>query len=206
MNKTAQLVLNYAEFEEKYPNSSLEDFARYLLSNSKSSKDAPDSVKPHVRLAKVIGRIMRLNSFYANAALKSIDLSGLDEYTYLNSVQLLGEPMKTELINQNFHELSSGLLIINRLQKKGLIREKPDPQDKRSKHVILTSKGASKLGEAQNILVQVCRMFFERMDVNDIMLSVSMLAPVEQEFSTLWPIHKGKTFQEIMESMDERSQ
>src|ERR1700730_9102901 len=124
MNKTAELVLKFAAFDDKYPDASLEDFARYLVAKEKTVTVDNADIRPDTLLAKVIGRIMRLNTFYANLALKSIGLGGLEEYTYLLSIQLNGDPMKTELINQNFHELSSGLLIIGRLIKKALITEK----------------------------------------------------------------------------------
>jgi|SRR6185312_6103458 len=198
MNKTAQLVLSFAEFEERYPNASVEDFARHLLARGRPVKAAAAGVKGHSILAKLIGRIMRLNSHYANAALRAIDLGGLDEFTYLLSVSMLNNPTKTEVINQNFQELSSGLLIISRLKSKGLLSEKPDTEDKRSRRIMLTKKGQLKLAAAQVELSRVSHLFFGSIGDDDIQLCVSMLSPVEQEFAGRWALDKGKSFDEIV--------
>lgn len=198
MNKTAQLVLQFAEFEKRYPDAGLEDFARHLLARSGTVKPAAAKTEGHVILAKLIGRIMRLNNFYANAALKSIGLNGLDEFTYLLTVDVLKDPMKTEVINQNFHELSSGLLIISRLKTNGFISEKPDLRDKRSRRITLTKKGRQKLAAAQVELSRVSKLFFGSIDEDDVKLCVNMLSPVEREFAGRWPADKGKTFREIL--------
>src|SRR5262249_54365074 len=160
MNKTAQLVASFAEFEERYPAATLEDFARHLLARSQTVKPLPSDLKGHSVLAKVVGRLMRLNNFYANAALKPIGIGGLDESTYPLVIGILKDPMKTEVLNHNFHELSSGLLIISRLKNNGLISEKPDAHDKRSRRIMLTKKGRSKLSAAKAELLCVSEMFF----------------------------------------------
>lgn len=200
MNKTAQLVVSFSEFEERYPDASLEDFARHVLARSKGAGPLPGGpIKGHSILAKLIGVIMRLNSFYANAALKSIGLGGLDEYTYLLTVDRLVEPIKTEVIGQNFHELSSGLLIIGRLKKGGLILEKADTKDKRSIRITLTKKGRAKLAAAQVELARVSQLFFGSMGEDDIRLCVTMLSPIEREFIARWPLDKGKSYGEMVE-------
>jgi DNA-binding MarR family transcriptional regulator len=202
MNKTAELVSKFAAFDDKYPDASLEDFARYLVAKEKTVTVDNADIRPDTLLAKVIGRIMRLNTFYANLALKSIGLGGLEEYTYLLSIQLNGDPMKTELINQNFHELSSGLLIIGRLIKKALIAEKNDPADRRSKRISLTKAGLSKLNEAKKALAKVSHLFFDPIGDDDIRFCIGVLAPVEKKFAALWLSQKGKSFPEIMAEME----
>ena len=50
-------------------------------------------------------------------------------------------PKKTEVIYANLFELSSGTDMLNRMKKRGLIKEYDDQVDKRSKRIELTPKG-----------------------------------------------------------------
>ncbi len=67
MNKTAEIVNLWAEFEEKHATAGIDDFCRYYLIK-KRGEDTEGSAKvqpypPHSRLAKLIGKLMRLNSY-----------------------------------------------------------------------------------------------------------------------------------------------
>ena len=203
MNKTAEIVKLWAEFEEKNASVDIDDFCRYYLikkreETSKVPNAAPhQQYSPHSQLAKLVGKLMRLSSYYANLALKEIGIGSLDEFTYLLNVHRMNEPRKTEVIYQNFHELSSGLLIIDRLKKKRLINEKADKNDKRSRLLELTSEGLEKLNEAEIQLAKVSGMFYAHLPEDDIKLCIQLLSPVELMFSGLWHEYKGHPFDEI---------
>jgi DNA-binding MarR family transcriptional regulator len=204
MKTLVKLVLEFSEFEDKHPDAGIADFSAYYLAKRKKQPQSVDGDKVplHNSFAKLVGRMMRLNNFYANLALKEIGIGGLDEFTYLLTIEQLIHPMKTEVISQNFHELSSGLLIIDRLIKKGLIGETKDAKDKRSKLITLTAAGRLKIHEAQKQLVKVSQVFFKQVSEDDIHLCISLLKPVEERFSKLWLSHKGLSFQEIFTSLD----
>jgi len=203
MNKTAEIVMLWSEFEEKHPTAEIDDFFSYYLIKKRdetSQKLTPFLNQPyaaHSLLAKLIGRLMRLNSYYANVALKEIGIGGLEEFTYLLTVHKLNEPKKTEVININFHELSSGLLIIDRLKNKKLLIEKANESDKRSRLLKLTEEGEKKLTEAEHQLARVSGMFYDRLPEGDIKLCLKLLSPLEVIFSNLWLDHRGQTFEEI---------
>jgi len=74
----------------------------------------------------MIGRLSKLHNTYAVIALKECGLNNLDEFLYLNSIGNAEAPKKTTVIYANFNELSSGLLILGRMMKKGLIVEATD--------------------------------------------------------------------------------
>jgi DNA-binding MarR family transcriptional regulator len=209
MNKTAEIVNLWAEFEENHTTAGIDDFCRYYLNKKKNEADrdlAEGINQPyadHSRLAKLVGRLMRLNSYYANLALKEIGIGGLDEFTYLLTVRQLNEPRKTDVIYKNFHDLSSGLLIIDRLKNKKLLTEKADEKDKRSRLLKLTVEGELKLNEAQVQLDKVSDMFYTRLPADDIKLCIQLLSPIELVFSGLWREHKGHTFDEIHKNLTE---
>jgi DNA-binding MarR family transcriptional regulator len=206
MKNLVKLVLEFSQYEEKYPNSGIEDFSRYYLASKRRRPVASekDSLPVHNRFAKLLGHIMRLNNYYANIALKEMEIGGLDEFTYLLTIERLEQPMKTEVINRNFHELSSGLLIIDRLIKKKLVEENVDLNDRRSKLIKLTAAGKLKLKQAQKKLVKVTDIFFDLISEDDIRLCSSILTPVDEKFSRLWLTHRGQSFDEVYGALTSR--
>lgn len=64
-----------------------------------------------------------------------------EDFTYLYILVTAESMTKIQLIEKNVHEKPSGLEVIKRLLKHGLIAERNDENDKRSKRVFLTDKG-----------------------------------------------------------------
>src|SRR5688572_20844670 len=141
MNKTVELVNNWAEFEAKYPNGNIEDFCRHYLAHQKQKKiEGPlvGGVVPSFNeglLLKIIGRISKLNMAYANLALRGTELNQIEEFGVLQTIKKEKNPKKTEVIYANLFELSSGTDMLNRMKERGLIIEYTDQDDKRSKRI-----------------------------------------------------------------------
>lgn len=64
-----------------------------------------------------------------------------EDFTYLYRLMDYQSLTKMQLIEKNAHEKQTGLEIIKRLLGHGLIEEFPDPNDGRSKRVLVTEKG-----------------------------------------------------------------
>jgi predicted transcriptional regulator len=206
MNKTAVLVKEWAEFEERYPEATIEDFCRFFLI-SKREKEKQGFlggiVPPDLEsiLAKIMGRIAKLHMAYAAPALKECGINNFEDFMFLNSVYKLREPRKTEVIYQNFNELSSGLLIIDRLKKSGFITEENDKEDKRSKRLKTTEAGVEILKKCYGRMFDLNKLFFNDISVDDMQLCIQLITPVEVKFSALWLQHKGKSFGEIQQEL-----
>jgi hypothetical protein len=99
----------------------------------------------------------------------------------LNDIAANDEPKKTEVIFANFNELSSGLLILDRLKKAGLI----------------TEKGTAVLRECYLKLNEINHAIFEEMPEDDMLLCVQLLSPTESRISTKWIQDKRKSFSEL---------
>ena len=145
-------------------------------------------------MAKMIGRLSKLHNTYAVIALKECGLNNLDEFLYLNSIGNAEAPKKTTVIYANFNELSSGLLILGRMMKKGLIVEATDKEDKRSKRLKLTKKGNNLLTLCYEKMGVLNEWFFKSISKEDIDLCVHLLSGVETNFSSKWVEDKAKTF------------
>lgn len=204
MNKTVELVNRWAEFQNSHPDSSIEDFCRYFLTSSHSKQELPGEflggvIPPHpsIILIKLIGRISRLHMIYINTVLEKIGIRSFEEFLFINTINHLQIPKKTEVIYHAMTELSTGLNIINGLKESKLILEYDDPDDKRSKRLKLTSKGEKILKSCYKHFSKVSEMFFMDMTSEDILLAIQLLKNVEIKYSELWPKHKGKSFEEI---------
>ena len=114
--------------------------------------DPTDEQYGHVRLADKVGiLIWRLSRFmrvsfkqhFAESPLQSID-----EFSLLGGAHFLSGPTKTQLFQHDLLETTTGLQMLARLQRQGLVAETPDSADRRQKRVSLTPAGQVLLAQA----------------------------------------------------------
>jgi DNA-binding MarR family transcriptional regulator len=92
-------------------------------------------------LGKLISYLYRYSRSYSKKMLEHSPLVTADDFTYLAVLNARGSLTKTELIDQHLHEKTTGIEIIKRLLKNGLVEQRDDETDKRSKRLSLTGKG-----------------------------------------------------------------
>ena len=203
MNKTVELVKLWGDYETAHPADGIIEFCRFLLLKEKQQKQklafAKSAMPDHPAsiLAKMLGRLGRLLNNYAGFAIRQSGLSGFEDFFYLNDISANDAPIKTEVIFANFNELSSGLLILDRLKKAGLITEKPDNKDKRMKRLMITKKGAVVLRECHLKLNEINQAIFGEMPEDEMLLCIQLLSPTESRISTKWIQDKRKSFSEL---------
>ena len=207
MNKTVTIVNEWAKFEEKHPNGDIDDFCRYYLASRReigAKGPLVGGVVPKANgalLMKIIGRISKLNMSYANKALKGTELNQIEEFGILVTIKQEKNPKKTEVINANLFELSSGTDLLARMIKRGLIKEYDDKDDRRSKRLELTPKGEKTATICYERVIKNARMLTHDLSEDDKDLSIQLLKNVEIKFSALWQQHKGKDFDEVYDSV-----
>ena len=192
MNKTVELLNLWASYEEKNPKADLAQFCQaYLVSQESKANPAtfwqspvpPDRVS---LLVKLMGRITKLHTLQAVAAFKEYGLTSFDEFLYLSSVAYTLNLKKTDVIGAHFNELSSGLLILDRLKKAGLILEKGDELDKRTKRLMITKKGQTQLEACYRKLDEVNQLCFGELAEDQVNVCVHLLQPVEASLAKQW--------------------
>lgn len=201
MNKTLQVVQEWVDFEEQYPKATLEDFCRhYLSAGSKKivASDIPCSTNYHLRysLTKVINRLSKLWMYFTLNAMKPMGLSSFDEFIFLYTVENSKAIRKKDLIYMHFIEISSGLLVIDRLIKKGFLEEKMHEQDKRSKQVYITKKGKETLKDCHFALNTVAEELYGEMPDEEMDVCLQYLTPVESKIAQKW--HHIKKFEPVI--------
>jgi DNA-binding MarR family transcriptional regulator len=198
MNKTVDLVNHWAVFEKGHPDAEILDFCRYMLVKEREDKEDQEflggAVPPDLysKFAKLIGRITKIHAGLSLPVLKEHGISSFEDFAFLNSVYKLEQPRKTDVINTNFIELSSGLLIIDRLKKNGWISEKGDEVDKRSKRLSILPKGKKVLELVYKRMAELNQQCFGNILDDDIMLCIQLIAPVEAALITSWLKSRGR--------------
>ena len=101
----------------------------------------------------VVIRVMTLYRSFSRQATRALEPLELElwEYDVLSALRRQGEPYAlpaTGLARET--DLSSGAMTnrIDRLEKRGLVRRKPDPHDRRGVNVSLTAKGRKLIDKA----------------------------------------------------------
>lgn len=206
MNKTVALVNEWAGFEANHPDGSIEDFCRHYLARQARPKEKGlvGGVVPALNdglLLKIIGRISKLNMSYANMALKGTDLNQIEEFGMLVTIRQEKNPKKTEVIYANLFELSSGTDMLNRMKKRGLIKEYEDQEDKRAKRIELTAKGEKVTTLCAERIKKNAKLLMHELSEDDKELCIQLLKNTEIKFSALWQQHKSKSFDEVFESL-----
>ncbi|GAB3276699.1 hypothetical protein GCM10027347_50380 [Larkinella harenae] len=94
-----------------------------------------------------MGRLIRYVKFYTKSMLSQHGLSGPDEFLFLSLINEMDQPTKKEVCVANATEVTTGMDILRRLTRQGLITEFPDERDGRSKRLRLTEKGQEAVQE-----------------------------------------------------------
>jgi DNA-binding MarR family transcriptional regulator len=204
INKTAELVRHWAEFEAQHTDADLDDFCRYYLINKREKQSLEGFLGGNVppgrdqMLIKLMGRVTAMFVICAEHAFKEIGLEQFLEFTYLNTIHSMNNPKKTDVINDNFMELSSGLLLIDRLKKRGWVKEQTDKTDKRSKRLELNPAGIEVLFNSYMILEKLCNAFFKDLASDDAQLCLHLLTPLEIKHASTWQKNKANGFKEML--------
>jgi DNA-binding MarR family transcriptional regulator len=207
MNKVVELVNHWGEFEQKHPKGSIDEFCRHYLAKQQQKKVKGilvGGVVPAISdglLLKIIGRISKLNMAYANIALKGTELNQIEEFGILVTIRKEKNPRKTEVIYANLFELSSGTDMLNRMKKRGLIKEYADKDDKRSKRIELTAKGEKVATACTERISKNAIMLMKDLSDDDKDLCIQLLKNIEIKLSALWPKHKAKEFDDIYKEL-----
>ena len=129
-------------------------YLRQMASSSKVNDGA-------FRLSRTLGRVATIQRTLLKLALKKqLDLEP-EWYYFLYTINTRGVIRKTDLISINLlFEPTTGIDILNRMIRAGLLLEKIDPADKRARLLSLTSKGIDVLQSAQRLAGQTADLVF----------------------------------------------
>lgn len=108
--------------------------------------------------AILITLMFRYAKGYIKKALQDSVIQTADEFAFLITLVTHESLTKTELINKQVMEKTSGVEVIKRLLAQKLVREFADEQDKRSVRVAITPKGKKELEKVLPDMAKVSRI------------------------------------------------
>lgn len=195
MKTLVELVNRWNEFDNLHPNSGIDDFCRYYLIQKRESTANEQMVGGIIPpftdalLAKLLGRISLIHDMLSRIALSKLDIQ-IEWYYFLQSIYKLKEVRKTELIQHNLAEYSTGMSILDKLKGMGYITEHDDPGDNRAKLIRITEMGEKQLQKCHTQLGKVVTLIFGDLLDEDKKLIIHLLKDVEIKYSKL--VYKAK--------------
>lgn len=205
MNKTVELVNEWAAYEANHPEAGIEEFCRHYLIRQRAQREhAPPfggtRVPPTSRsfLSKLLGHISSTVGIYFEKSFADIpEIKQKEDFYFLNAISAKGECRKTEVVYEQLLGMTTGIDTINRLLAAGLITERPDPTDKRAKLVALTPKGQEVLCDCYAIAKKVTEIVFYDLSDEDVDLCIQLLRGIETRHSALIPHIKDLNIEQI---------
>jgi DNA-binding MarR family transcriptional regulator len=213
MSPLAELITAWEAFLATNPkNVTVEAFCDYFQLNLQhdymgdDDDDIIDDESGTFHLARSVGRLAAIQRTCTRLALKDIPDIEPEWYYFLHSINEKEEVRKTEVISINLLlEPTTGLDILNRMIKAGLLLEEQDIYDKRSRLLRLTPKGQSTLKKAEQQVRLVTDLLFNpNLDTIWRMIDDYLDTPV-RKFGRLLTEHRPKTMEELLALVNNRT-
>lgn len=154
---------------------SLEDF-RLHLNQKAYEKETPRNLTDKYNLEvfdlenEIAKQVIMLGRYSKQLIKKSLekhpDLVN-EDFTYLFRMMDYESLTKMQLIEKNAHEKQTGIEIIKRLVKNGLLKEKRDENDRRSMRIAVTAKGKKVFTESMQDITVVSKIMCGQLSLKE---------------------------------------
>lgn len=168
LNLIIEILTELDAYKKLQPGSqtTLEDFRLYL--NEKAyENETPRNLTEKFDLdvfdleneiAKQVIMLGRYSKHLIKKSLENhVDLVN-EDFTYLFRLMDYPSLTKMQLVEKNAHEKQTGIEIIKRLVRNGLLVESPDEHDKRSTRISVTEKGKTVFKESMKDITMVSKI------------------------------------------------
>jgi len=200
MTPLIEMITEWEAFSATRKNVTLESFCIHYLDRKKKKAIKAPEASFAFELARLTGRIASIQRAYQKIALKNLPGIELEWYYLLHAVNGHKSIRKTDVTG--FHYLlepSTGIDIINRMVKAGLLYEKVDTQDKRARLISITKEGKRQLDKADKLIQKTTAHMFDSINVTEQQFLVAKLHQLESLHGKLLVAHKHKTIDEIID-------
>lgn len=171
---------------------------------AKSLRDAGNTPMPtqqpgaNTDISILIVLMFRYAKSYIKKALADSEIKTADEFSFLITLLNHTHLSKTELINKQVMEKTSGMEIIKRLVKLNLMEEVQDENDKRSIRVALTAKGRTALWQILPQMQMVSRIVVGNLDETEKNTLAYLLRKLELHHNDIYTSHKDFSLSDLL--------
>jgi MarR family transcriptional regulator, lower aerobic nicotinate degradation pathway regulator len=206
-----QLIDELAIYEEQY-GAAATDFSSFV--NHLVTKQQPVAQKRVVTgtlekevqrggdrmetsIATQVTYIHRYAKLYGRKALTGTPLQSLDDFTYLVILFTHESLTKTELIHKNVHEKTTGMEIIKRLIRAGLVTQHQDDADKRSQRIKVTEAGRGVLLSLLPKLNDISTIITSTLTATEKVVLHNLLVKLDHYHFDIYMHQKEKSLEEL---------
>ena len=157
-----------------------------------------EHVDPNTEISTLIVFMYRYAVGYFKKALKESNINTLDEFSFLIVLMTYPSLSKTELIQKLIMEITSGVEVIKRLLKNGLIEEFANPNDKRSVLVAITSKGKQELAALLPKMGIVGNVVVGNLSPEEVTSLSYLLRKLDYHHNDIFLNHRNLTLEELV--------
>ena len=196
---------------------SIDEFIGYLNKKSGSqeldireiSGDNNTWIKDDYRTATrdisiLIVLMNRYAKWYIKKVLKDSHLRTPDEFSFLITLMTYDNLGKSELINKQIIEKTSGTEIINRLVKRGMIFEIADQNDKRSIRVSITKSGREEILRILPLMNKVTKIVVGNLSAEEINTLSYLLKKLDYFHNDIYINKRKYSLSELFSGIEHR--
>lgn len=202
MKPVVELITAWADYESKNPAASAAEFCSHFLLNSKGfmgeNPDETEHSGSNGQLANLINQLNAIHVIYAKAALKEMPGIELEWFYFMKEIDRQKEARKSDIVNAVFFEQSTGIDILNRIKKVGLILERNDPVDKRARLIKLSPKGEKTLLSLYQLLSRADQLLYQDLAGSNKKMLINILSDTEKKHSALISENRHKNLEELI--------
>jgi DNA-binding MarR family transcriptional regulator len=214
------LINHFFSFDSEKGNReeySIDEFIGYL--NAKSDRQELEIRKisgenkelfnyEHPGAARDISILIVLMNRYAKWYIKKVLRDSLlqtpDEFSFLISLMTYDSLNKSELITKQIMEKTSGIEVINRLVKRGMIFETADQNDKRSIRVSITKSGREEILRILPLMTKVTEIVVGNLSAEEINTLSYLLKKLDYFHNDIYLNKRGQTLSDILSGITNR--
>ena len=163
-----ELIRHVEEYQKKHSSDKIEEFTIWLNNELFNGKNR-EAEATHDELL-IAFKLMHLNKELrkqTKSVLSESKISSIDEYSFLLHLSHQDSFRKMELVEVHNLEAPTGIEIIKRLLKNGLIAEFPDEEDRRAKRIKISKKGVEELNGLKPKMDSIFSKFSEPLSLNE---------------------------------------
>jgi MarR family transcriptional regulator, lower aerobic nicotinate degradation pathway regulator len=169
-------------------------------------ENEPDAIPIEAVILTLIRRLYRFSTIYSKKALAEFELGSNEDYVYLLSLFYdMREPRKSELVEAHLSEFSSGIEVIKRLIKTGLVEEFDDTGDRRSKRVKITEKGREVMLKSMLPLKDILATLFAGMRRAEKNHLAKLMLSMDERHTAVLGVIKDGTMPEILSALKQEA-
>lgn len=212
LNLIIEILKELDSFQKIQPGSqkTLEDFRMHL--NEKAyEKETPRNLTEKFDLEvfdlenEIAKQVIMLGRYSKQLIRKSLESNPNlvnEDFTYLFRMMDYSSLTKMQLIEKNAHEKQTGIEIIKRLVKNGLLVESPDKNDKRSTRISVTEKGKKVFLKSMKDITMVSKIMCGKLNADEKENLLNYLKNLNTFHHTVYTNFKNEELGRIFQMVD----